>query len=208
MTNKKLVRKVKLNKAIKILLWIFGIVLGIFLISVIGFKIWISTWQTYAEDNISVKYPNGWFVDYMNSDIVNKDEDYLVLFDNAKQSFDSSGYKTDRPEYVRIIITRSIAIKNKSLENYANNNFWTKSVDRTKYTITRSYIFINGMKTVLDFVNYHDIDGNFDKKYYYWLSKDDYVYTISRYDETSTNWFVSIFYQLVSRSIVHSFKVI
>jgi hypothetical protein len=62
MTNKKLVRKVKLNKAIKILLWIFGIVLGIFLISIIGFKIWMSTWQTYKSDEFgfSLKIPNGW----------------------------------------------------------------------------------------------------------------------------------------------------
>lgn len=208
MAKKKEIKKFKLNKWMKMLLWVLGLILGIFLIVIIGFKIWMSTWQTYSENNISVRYPNGWFVDYMNGNNVNKDEDYLVLFDNAKQSFDSSGYRTDRPEYVRIIITRFILKNGTSLESYANNNFWTKSIDRTKYPVIRSYVFINGMKSVLDFVNYYNNKDNFDKKYYYWLNKDNYVYSISRYDETSTNWFVSIFYQLVSRQIVHSFKIL
>ncbi len=207
MAKKKEVKKIKLNKWITILLWVLGIILGIFLILVVGFKIWISTWQTYNADNISVKYPDGWFVDSMNTDNLNKDQDYLVSFDNAKQSFDSSGYRTDRPEYVRIIITRFVLKSGTSLESYANNNFWTKNIDCTKYPVTRSYVFINGMKSVLDFVNYYDYKDNFDKKYYYWLGKDNYVYSISRFDETSTNWFTSIFYQLISREIVHSFKV-
>jgi len=201
-------KKFKLNKWMKILIWALGIILGIFLIFTIGFKIWVSTWQTYSENNITVKYPNGWFVDYMNTDNETKEEDYLVLFDNAKQLFDFSGYKTDRPEYVRIIITRSMATKGRSLESYANNNFWTRNIDRTKYSVTRSYVFIGGMKTILDFVNYHDNKGDFDKKYYYWLSKDDYIYKISRYDEIPKNWVQSIYYQLISRSIVYSFKVI
>lgn len=58
MAKKKEVKKFKLNKWVKILLWIFGIILGIFLIFTIGFKIWMSTWQTYRNDEFTIKYPN------------------------------------------------------------------------------------------------------------------------------------------------------
>jgi hypothetical protein len=58
MAKKKEVKKLKLNKWMKILLFIFGIVCGLFLIFTIGFKIWMSTWQTYKGDEFTIKYPS------------------------------------------------------------------------------------------------------------------------------------------------------
>lgn len=82
MTKKKEIKKLKLNKWVKILLWVFGIILGIFLIFTIGFKIWISTWQTYRNDEFgfSFKYPKKWYMG--GTEITKKqfDEKGTVLF--------------------------------------------------------------------------------------------------------------------------------
>lgn len=57
-------KKFKLGKWMKIILWILSIVLGFLLIFNIGFKVWVSTWQTYRNDEFgfSFKYPKSWYL--------------------------------------------------------------------------------------------------------------------------------------------------
>lgn len=71
MAKKKEIKKLKLNKWGKILLWVFGIVLGIFLIFTIGFKIWMSTWQTYSSEEFTIKYPSRMKSEELNKYFIN-----------------------------------------------------------------------------------------------------------------------------------------
>ena len=48
----------------KILVWIFGVSIGLALAFVVGAKIWVSTWQTYVNDELgfSFRYPKSWHI--------------------------------------------------------------------------------------------------------------------------------------------------
>ncbi len=57
----------------KIALWVLGAVAVLALAFVIGFKIWVSTWQTYRNDkyHFTIRYPKGWvYKNWENPDVV------------------------------------------------------------------------------------------------------------------------------------------
>ena len=62
----------KLPKCLRVLLWVLGILLGLVLITMIVLKIWVSTWNTYKNDDFgfSFSYPSSW---YINPNIISKD---------------------------------------------------------------------------------------------------------------------------------------
>lgn len=64
MSIKKEFRKFKLNKWAIILSWIVAFMCVLFLIFTIVFKIWVSTWQTYRNDEFgfSFTYPKNWYM--------------------------------------------------------------------------------------------------------------------------------------------------
>jgi len=49
-------------------LWVVGILVGLILVTVIGLKVWVSTWPEYKGDRFSFRYPSGWFTsDYLTT---------------------------------------------------------------------------------------------------------------------------------------------
>lgn len=53
-------RNIEINW-VKITKWMFGIIFGTILFSILLFKVWISTWKTYqSKDAYSLRYPSYW----------------------------------------------------------------------------------------------------------------------------------------------------
>ena len=65
-------------------------------------------WSTYKGDGFSINHPSSWFIQTfpVNDAELAKKEEYLFIIDNTKQSISGEGYKTEGPEYVRIIASR------------------------------------------------------------------------------------------------------
>lgn len=63
MAKKMMQKTPNMPKWAKVLVWILGIVVGLTFVTVIGLKIWVSTWKTYSGNEYSFKYPNGWYLE-------------------------------------------------------------------------------------------------------------------------------------------------
>ena len=61
---KKNGQKLGTPKWMKVIKWVFGAVIFLFLVTFVGFKIWVSTWQTYKNDEFgfSFRYPKSWYI--------------------------------------------------------------------------------------------------------------------------------------------------
>lgn len=75
---KKNGQKLGTPKWMKVIKWVFGAVIFLVLVTFVGFKIWVSTWQTYKNDELgfSFRYPKSW---YVTPDIISK-----VKFDKGQ----------------------------------------------------------------------------------------------------------------------------
>lgn len=61
-------------------------------------------WKRVSGEEYTIKYPSNWYATVLDKSIGG--EKFLLTINNTKQIFDSSGYRTDSTEVVRIILKR------------------------------------------------------------------------------------------------------
>lgn len=79
----------------KILIGVLGILVGLILIFILGFKIWTLTWKTYTNDEFgfSFKYPSTWYIsgNIISTKIMQKAGNSLVFWVDSKEKLPTSG---------------------------------------------------------------------------------------------------------------------
>ncbi len=207
MAKKKEIKKFKLGKWMKILLWVLSIILGIFLIFTIGFKIWMSTWQTYKSDEFTIKYPS-----QMKSEELDKYFISEIDFDNIRRKLLISdlieydklkNYNLERNGEISLII-----YKNLGSEQYKYNvSILGKSLfdDLNKlkiYTKMKSLV-VSGKTTVL-------LKENWDRRkalVLQYLIQDNENYYLVDIDINSNNKFQSFINSFIAQKIVSTLKL-
>lgn len=61
-------------------------------------------WRKIEGEGYTLKYPPSWHAETLNKSI--GPEKFLLTINNTKQTFDSSGYRTESPEILRIVFKR------------------------------------------------------------------------------------------------------
>ena len=207
MAKKKEIKKFKLGKWMKIFLWVLSIILGIFLIFTIGFKIWMSTWQTYKSDEFTIKYPS-----QMKSEELDKYFISEIDFDNIRRKLLISdlieydklkNYNLERNGEISLII-----YKNLGSEQYKYNvSILGKSLfdDLNKlkiYTKMKSLV-VSGKTTVL-------LKENWDRRkalVLQYLIQDNENYYLVDIDINSNNKFQSFINSFIAQKIVSTLKL-
>lgn len=191
-------------KPIKILLWFFGSVAVLVAACLVGFKIWLSTWQTYKNDQGYVlKHPSTWKVGEGGGESY---ELGSIIISKWNLSFQDPGGPGSSGFFIS---RRFVKNEEKNID---------KLVDDYKNNTNLRYLKSN-QKDNTNFVRgsyYSEEESFFVTKYktsnlpaeFIIFEKDGYIFemygAVYRYE---TNYPVALFNYLVVRSIVDSVRL-
>ncbi|MDP3918074.1 MAG: hypothetical protein Q8Q30_02790 [Candidatus Woesebacteria bacterium] len=207
MTKKKEIKKSKLNKWMKILLWILGIVLGIFSISVIGFKIWMFTWLTYRSDEFTIKYPS-----QMKSEELDKYFISEIDFDNIRRKLLISdlieydklkNYNLGRSGEMSLTIYKYLGSEQEKYDISTLGKSLFDDLNKLKINTKMKSLVVSGRTTVLLKENW---DGRKALLFEY-LIQDNNNYYLIDIDINNSDKFQNFINSFIARKIVSTLKL-
>ncbi len=117
MIKKKEVKKVtKMNKWLKLGLWIVGVLVGLIVVIILGLKIWVLTWPEYKGDGFSFRYPKGWYIEHY---VYRNDVLDTVQFSPQPQFYDriEGGGNAHVVDHSKVPISMQLDVYDKNDEN-------------------------------------------------------------------------------------------
>jgi len=180
------------------------LVFGLFSILLL-WSIFRPGWSVYRGGGFLVKYPSSWFtLSLVDSETKDRQQEYLVSINNARQMIDPTGYKTDRPEYGRVVISRYSKEKlNMGITELADKNLAavTAQEDRVYSRLNTQFL---GQPTFVDTIYSTQKDDFFKKQYFYWIDNDRYVYSISAAVFVDSPFWMRFYYDFIIRNMADS----
>lgn len=199
---KKKGKKLETPKWMKVIKWVFGGVIFLVLVTFVGFKIWVSTWQTYRNDEFgfSFKYPKKWYMG--GTEITKKqfDEKGTVFFwvDKEKPEIVQGTTELRRSNGDVVV---SFSKNSKNTLDFFNNLSRSKFVKILRFGNRDGYIDEN-------IGNIDSLGDNMNEKYVsidfgnYHFNADTLTYT--RYNPISI--FIGLIEHRIGSIIIDSFK--
>ena len=145
----------------KILVWMVGVIVGLILVCVIGFKIWVSTWQPYRNDEFgfSLKVPKGWDIKDPRKD--SSDSQFVFDYGSILKFGDSSTDFPKNPSGDEYKYMGNMLIY--VYQNPVSKNIGTSVVKIGSDNISRDFIYSNGKKSFYISVTVFNSESLFQK---------------------------------------------
>lgn len=207
--------KVKNQNWVKIVKWVFGGIVVLVLVTFAGFKIWVSTWQTYRNDEFgfSFKYPKNWYIG--GTDITKKQlaEKEVVFFwvDSQPENVVSGETETKRsPGNVEFEIEDNSTALDAHKQLYGLQIKPVLHGNNTAYTYEGiGRVIVGNTEGFYEANKFFDIQKNGHYFYVNSLTYSDNVYSPSKVKGYNVFSILKVrFYHLIGSEIVDSFEFI
>lgn len=207
MAKKKKENKLKLNKWVKVLIWIIGIILGLILVFLIGFKIWMSTWQTYRNDEFTIKYPGR-----MKSEEIGKYFINDIEFNNVRRKLLISdligydklkNYNFERSGEVSLTIYKYLGDEQHKYDVSSLGKRLFDDLNKLKIHTNMESIIISDRTTVL-------LEENWDQRkalVFQYLIQDNESYYLVDIDINNSNKFQNFINSFIAHKIVSTLNI-